>query len=195
STAEKVTVQGGSVRRPCGTRPLRPDRFVRTPAAAAPPAPPPAPPGGGPPLDFTPPAPPAPTPPAATPPPPSPVNVIPPAPLSPAVFLPPLAALTATVPAAILPPPPPPVRPLPPGTSAPARTYQVEEKREEEAAIEESHAFSRYEVSDDGGSTVPPYLPALILIAALGAATLRGGPGARRRAQPAYSRSRPGEGR
>ncbi|HEX3239465.1 MAG TPA: hypothetical protein VHR18_04945 [Solirubrobacterales bacterium] len=186
--SEKVTVQGGSVRRPCGTRPLRPDRFVRAPAAAAPPAPPPAPPGGGPPLDFTPPAPTPPTP-AATPPP-NPVNVIPPAPLSPAVFLPPLAALTATVPAAILPPPPPPVRPLPPGTSAPARTYQVEEKREEEAAIEESHAFSRYEASDEGGSVVPLYLPALILIAALGAATVRGGPGARRRAQPAYSRTR-----
>ena len=194
SYAERVTVQGGSVRRPCGTRPLRPDRFVRSPAAAAVPPPPPAPPPSSPPVNLTPPVPaPVPTPPAATPPP-NPVNVIPPAPLSPAVFLPPLATLAVSVPAAILPPPPPPVRPLPPGTSAPARTYQVEEKREEEAAIEESHAFSRYEASDDGGSTVPPYLPALVLVAALAGATLRVGPGARRRAQPAYSRSRPGQG-
>ncbi|MBK5220423.1 MAG: hypothetical protein JJE35_11655, partial [Thermoleophilia bacterium] len=87
-----------------------------------------------------------------------------------------------------LPPPPPVVRPMPPG-GAPARTYQVEEKREEEAAIEESHAFSRYE-PDGEGSTVPPYLLGLVLIAALGAATLRGGPGARNRPQPAYSRPR-----
>ena len=85
---------------------------------------------------------------------------------------------------AIVPPPPPPiVRPLPPG-GAPARTYQVEEKREEEAATEESQAFSRYE-PDEGGPSVPPYLPALIVLLALGGASVRGGPGARRRVRPA----------
>jgi hypothetical protein len=71
------------------------------------------------------------------------------------------------------------VRPLPPG-GAPARTYQVEEKREEEAAIEESQAFSRHE-GGEAGLTVPTYLPALVLILALAGASVRGGPGARRR--------------
>jgi hypothetical protein len=185
SYSEQVTVQAGSVRRPCGTRPLRPDRFKRPVANAAPPPPPPAPPGGSPPLDFTPPPPPAPAPPPAPPTPP--VKVIPPAPLSPSPFIPPLPLLAA-VPAAILPPPPPAVRPMPPG-GAPARTYQVEEKEEEEAAIEESQAFSRYESHDEGGSTVPPYLLGLVLIAAIGGATLRGGPGARRRATAAPARA------
>jgi hypothetical protein len=101
----------------------------------------------------------------------------------PAAFVPLAAGAIAAVPAAILPPPPPVVRPLPPG-GAPARTYQVEEKREEEAAIEESQAFSRYE-PDDGGSTVSPYLLGLVLIAAIGGASVRGGPGARRRVRPA----------
>ncbi|HEY5815222.1 MAG TPA: hypothetical protein VIS95_02660, partial [Solirubrobacterales bacterium] len=38
SYSEQVTVLGGSVQRPCGTRPLRPDRFKRASAVAAPPA-------------------------------------------------------------------------------------------------------------------------------------------------------------
>ena len=74
SYSEKVTVQGGSVRRPCGTRPLRPDRFKRTAAVATPPPPPPPPPGNPPP-GVTPPPPPAvapPPPPASPPPPPTP---------------------------------------------------------------------------------------------------------------------------
>ena len=183
SYSQKVTVQAGSVRRPCGTRPLRPDRFKRAAATGTPPPPPPPPPAGSPPVDLVPPAPP-PTPPAASSPPPNPVQVIPPAPLTPASFSPLAPGLAVAVPAAILPPPPPVVRPLPPG-GAPARTYQVEEKREEEAAIEESQAFSRYESHGESGSTVPPYLLGLVLIAAIGAASVRGGPGARRRARPA----------
>jgi hypothetical protein len=75
------------------------------------------------------------------------------------------------------------VRPLPPG-GAPARTYQVEEKREEEAAIEESQAFARHE-EGGAGLAVPPYLPVLVLILALAGASVRGGPGARRRNRPA----------
>jgi hypothetical protein len=186
SYSELVTVQGGSVRQPCGTRPLRPDRFVRgEDPGAVPPPPPPSPPPSSPPVELTPPAPLAPTPPP-TPTPPPPANVIPPAPLAPAAFVPLAVPLVATVPLAVLPPPPPVVRPLPPGTSAPARTYQVEEKREEEAAIEESHAFSRYEAHDEGGgSVVPPYLPALILIAALVGAGARGRPRPKRRVVPA----------
>ncbi len=188
SYSEQVKVLNGSVQRPCGTRPLRPDRFARAAPTAVPPAPPPPPasPAGSPPLDFVPPPPPSPTPPAPAPPPPNP----PPAPpFDP--FIPLAVGVAAAVPAIVPPPPPPIVRPLPPG-GAPARTYQVEEKREEEVATEESQAFARYE-PDDGRQTVPPYLLGLVLIAAIGAASVRGGPGAGRRGRPipasAYARS------
>jgi hypothetical protein len=199
SYSEQVTVLDGSVQRPCGTRPLRPDRFKRAAAVAAPPAPPPPPnsPPGSPPVDFAPPPPPVPAPPPAPSPPPA---LNPPAPI-PQAFLPPGTPPLAVVPAIVPPPPPPIVRPLPPG-GAPARTYQVEEKREEEAALEESQAFSRYTASvvphrragatgswasgassppGEGGFTVPPYLLALVLLAALAGASARGGPGAKRR--------------
>lgn len=178
SYSEELTVLGGSVQRPCGTRPLRPDRFKRASAVAAPPAPPPpsSPPAGSPPVEFAPPPPPAPPPPAPQPnPPPN------PPPPQPAAFLPAPAPPPAFVPAIVPPPPPPVVRPLPPG-GAPARVYQVEEKREEEVATEESQAFSRYEgggASRDEGFAVPPYLLGLVLLAALVGATVRGGPGTR----------------
>jgi hypothetical protein len=177
SYSEQVRVLDGSVQRPCGTRPLRPDRFKRAAAVAAPPPPPPPPnsPPSSPPVDFAPPPPPiAPPPPAPNPPP-----ALKPPPPVPQAFLPPGTPPLAVVPAIVPPPPPPIVRPMPPG-GAPARTYQVEEKREEEAAIEESQAFSRYEAGE-GGLTVPPYLLAFVLLAALAGAGVRGGPGARRR--------------
>jgi hypothetical protein len=189
SYSERLTVLGGSVQRPCGTRPLRPDRFKRASAVAAPPAPPPPPnsPPGSPPVDFVPPPPPAASP---SPPQPSP----PPAPQPPAPpFLVPSAPPLGVVPAIVPPPPPPIVRPLPPG-GAPARTYQVEEKREEEAAIEESLAFSRRASLEtrEGGSVVPPYLLGLVLLAALAGATVRGGPGSRaNRTRPAPAFTRP----
>jgi len=85
------------------------------------------------------------------------------------------------------------LRPLPPG-SAPGRSYQVEEKREEEAAIEESQAFSRHEPGGDG-LTVTPYVLGLVLILALAGASVRGGPGARRRPQPTPAPATPDETR
>jgi hypothetical protein len=180
SYSEKVTVLGGSVQRPCGTRPLRPDRFKRASAVAAPPAPPPPPgsPPSSPPVEFSPPPPPA----AVSPPPPNPPPPPTPPPLPPAPFIPLSVPLVVFVPTIVPPPPPPIVRPLPPG-GAPARTYQVEEKREEEAATEESQAFSRHD-HNDSGLTVPPYLLGLVLLAALAGASVRGGPGARRRTRP-----------
>jgi hypothetical protein len=189
SYSEGVTVQGGSVQRPCGTRPLRPDRFKRATTSLAPPAPPPPPgsPPSNPPVSFEPPPPPPPPapppPPPANPPPPNPQ----PNPPAPSPFILPSALAISQVPAIVPPPPPPIVRPLPPG-GAPARTYQVEEKREEEAATEESQAFSRRD-PEGTGLTVPPYLLALVLLAALAGASVRGGPGARRlvRAAPAMS--------
>jgi hypothetical protein len=184
SYSEQLTVLDGSVQRPCGTRPLRPDRFKHASAVAAPPAPPPpAPaPAGSPPVDFVPPLPPVAPPPPPNPPPPN------PPPVPPDPFVPIATPIASVVPAIVPPPPPPIVRPLPPG-GAPARTYQVEEKREEEAAIEESQAFSRYE--PDGGTSVPPYLLGLVLLAALAGASVRGGPGARpNRTRPAPALAR-----
>jgi hypothetical protein len=196
SYSEQVTVQGGSVQRPCGTRPLRPDRFKRANAVAPPPAPPPPPgsPPGSPPVDFSPPPPP----PVAPPPPPPPGPTPPAPPTPPPPFLAASAPPLAVVPAIVPPPPPPIVRPLPPG-GAPARTYQVEEKREEEAATEESQAFSRYEGGAERGGdgfAVPPYLLAFVLLAALAGASVRGGPGTRPDRTvpaPAFTRDRPAE--
>jgi hypothetical protein len=191
SYSEQVTVLDGSVQRPCGTRPLRPDRFRRASSIASPPAPPPPPnsPPGSPPVELSPPPPPPAT---AAPPPPNPPPPNPPPPPPPAPFLPPGTPPLGVVPAIVPPPPPPIVRPLPPG-GAPARTYQVEEKREEEAAIEESQAFSRYEPGE--GLGVMPYLLGLVLIAALAGISARGGPGTSRRPRrartpaPAFSSS------
>ena len=181
-TPNRCGCSRGRVQRPCGTRPLRPDRFERGTPSTAPPAPPPPPgaPPSSPPVQFEPPplSPPSPTPAAVPNPPPTPA----PAPVNPFVPLATGFAIGA-LPAIVPPPPPPVVRPLPPG-GAPARTYQVEEKREEEAAIEESQAFSRHE-EGGAGLAVPPYLPVLVLILALAGASVRGGPGARRRNRPA----------
>ena len=159
SYSEAVRVQPGSVQRPCGTRPLRPDRFkrattaprrrprrrrrTRRPAARRSTSPPP-------------PLPPPPRPRRAVPTP-SPSPPPPPPPIDPFIPLATGLALGA-VPALVPPPPPPVVRPLPPG-SAPARSYQVEEKREEEAAIEESKAFSRYEGGGEGLRSCRPTCP------------------------------------
>jgi hypothetical protein len=193
SFSQAVRVQSGSVQRPCGTRPLAAGRFQRrTAAVAPPPAPPPPAPAGNPPVEFSPPPPPPPpaqpVPPAQPivappsvrpplPPLPPPLPLLPPVPAQP----PALSSIPPTIPP---PPPPPPVRPLPPG-GAPARVYQVEEKREEEAAIEESQAFSRFE--QDGGG-LPPYLIGLVLLAAVAGASIRGGP--RPRPAPADNRTR-----
>jgi hypothetical protein len=64
----------------------------------------------------------------------------------------------------------------------------VEEKREEEAAPEQSQAFSRYE-PDDGGP--PAYLLGLVLIAAVAGVGMRGagGGGGSQRVRPAPARS------
>jgi hypothetical protein len=54
------------------------------------------------------------------------------------------------------------------------RAYQVEEKREEEAAPEESQAFARYSHADD--HALPPGLVlALIVFGAFAGASIRGG--------------------
>jgi hypothetical protein len=168
SYSRSVRVLGGSVLRPCGTRPLSPDRFVRrtlvrNPDGAGAPPPPPLPPAL-PPVALVPPPPLV-----AVPLPPLPRPPLPP--LGPDVPPPPPPSFPVPAP----PPPPRPLsaRPTPPGGSV-ARVYQVEEKREEEVALEESQAFARYE-HDDGGPGPLALLPALVLLAAIAGAGTRSG--------------------
>lgn len=152
SYSRRVTVQAGTAQPPCGTRPLNPGRFVsRSPAAATPP--PPAPPPTAPPVSLS--LPPAPAPPAV--PPPVPAVLVPSffAPLQPAA---PPRAVAA-------PPPPSLARPIPP-TGGMSRVF--EEKREEEAATEDSQAFARFDANEG-----PP-----IVISALGLALIAGLAGA-----------------
>ncbi len=179
-----VTVQGGSVEQPCGTVPLSPSHFTvaSSSKAVAPAAPPPSP---------------APAPaPIAPPPPPPPVAVAPvvkvapkPAPkvALPLVYLP-IVQLPATGPVPAVPPPPAAsfARPIPPG-GATVRVF--EEKREEEAAPEQSQAFARAPygapASARGGAGIPGGgsarlaiyglpLAVLILMAGAGASIGRG---------------------
>jgi hypothetical protein len=160
-----VTVQGGSVEQPCGTVPLSPGHFklAASQKAVAPAAPPPSPAPAPAPI-APPPAPPAPLAPAPV------VKIAPKA--APKVVLPlailPIVKLPAVGPVPAVPPPPAAsfARPIPPG-GATVRVF--EEKREEEAAPEQSQAFSRYLPGSYG---VP--LGVLVLLAAAGASIGRG---------------------
>ena len=163
-----VEVLDGSVLRPCGTMPLNPSRFVKTPqpnpeAAAPPPAASPLP--------------------AALP-----VLLLPPPPAPPAA-LPSLfagffggASGPPSVSPPVSPPPPPPTffaNPVPPGGS----TVKVE-KREEEVAPEGSSAASAYRADDH--LPLEPFMIGMMIIAGLAGTTLRPG----RRRDPAYSTTR-----
>jgi hypothetical protein len=198
-----VTVQGGSVEQPCGTVPLSPSHFKQAASgnAVAPTAPPPSPAPAPAPI-APPPAPPAPT--LA----PAPKVALKPAPK---VALPlailPLVKLPAIGPVPVVPPPPAAsfARPIPPG-GATVRVF--EEKREEEAAPEQSQAFARYRRTGQGlplaararneygaplaapartggaaggGSQVGFYVLGLVLLLAAGAASIRFDAGRRRR--------------
>ncbi len=193
SYSQKVTVQAGSVQRPCGTTPLRNVHGAEAspglplqPALGGNPSPNPS---------FPPPPPPA-TPSAA----PSPLQAPPPAhapapaPQAPAAPLIPVPAQAALPLVAIVPPPPlPAVQPTPPsGTS---QVNAVEREEEEEEAYDmvsqmsalpsrgpSTIAHPAYAVSsegDDGG--LPPFVPALLLVAAAAGAA---GIGGRRRPRP-----------
>ena len=179
SFSQKVTVLGGSVQQPCGTRPLDPRRFQPAvpPVAAVPPAAAPAPAANPAPSPSPAPPPPPPAAPAATPPPAAkpPLKAPPPSPPPAIPFLPlvepaptPNSQARPGVPGA----PPPPAggfaRPIPPG-GAVARVY--EEKREEEVAPEASQAFSAYDADDR--APVPQYLLGIAMLAALAGASLR----------------------
>ncbi len=180
-----VTVQAGSPDRPCGTRKLDDSHVVKPSKPGLPP--PTNPPPGTAVSSGTPPPPPAPIPvvaaavvakvakpavralrvpvtilPAALPPP------VPGASLPGARAVVPPAALTAG-------------NPIPP-TGAVARVFQVEEKREEEVAPEQSSAFSAYDPDQQSTYVTGGGALALLIIAAGAGASLR-------------RRRRPGRGR
>jgi hypothetical protein len=172
-----VTVQAGSVQRPCGTVP-------RTDLPAAVPAitPPPPPPASQPPFKSPPGA--LPPPPVPTPTPtPTQIPVVGPAPVVPHPVhpapAPPPAPTFFGAPSSVFPvpgfaPPPPPTvpEPVPPsGTStvevsSPVAQSAVapEEKREAEAAIQQVHHMSVYEPE---GFNLPPAVPIVAVLALL----------------------------
>jgi len=194
----RVTVQQGSVQRPCGTVPLR-NRPAPQPQVAVPP-PPPAP---APAPSFSPgpgalPPPPAP----ASAPTPAPQPVPTPAPQPP--FFAPAPALTPVI--AIVPPPPPPsVQTTPPSGTSPVTQPAVspEPEEEEEAAFDLVHHMAAYRHhpgrpvsatlghSGGGGVSLNTYLPILVLLAALAGVSIT-----RSRRSPRYAyASRPGPAR
>lgn len=137
SYSTQVTVLGGSVEQPCGTVPLSPSHFkTQAQESATPPSSPPPSPAPAPAPIAPPPPPPAVTPPAKAPAPKPAPKVVLPLAILPVVKLPALGPIPAV--------PPPPAasfaRPIPPG-GATVRVF--EEKREEEAAPEQSQAFAR----------------------------------------------------
>jgi hypothetical protein len=168
SYSTKVTVQAGSVQRPCGTTPLR-SRVTQadSPAPVAPPAPAPAPTA---PLPSPAPPPPAPAPvspppaassaPAPQPPPPPKPAVLPPAVPPPLAPAPPLIFVP--------PPPTPAFQPTPPSGTAPVSSPQEEE--EEEVEVEQAHNMVALPHPSRGpiAPSLSALIPALVALAALG---------------------------
>ncbi len=194
SYSTEVTVQAGSVQRPCGTTPLAKRAAVATAAApfGLPQAPPAASPQSGP--GVTPPPPPPPPVPTPTPvvtplappvPHPAPTPPPPPVPILPAPVIVNPTTATPTVP--IVPPPTPPAfQPTPPTGTAPISATEHEEEDEEaydlvSQMVAHEHPPRRAPavLHPVGDSRLPPLLPALAIVAALGAGCV--GAGVRRR--------------
>ena len=181
SYSTQVTVLNGSVEQPCGTVPLNPSRFKAPSAVPVPPPPAPPPPAPAPaPAPVAPPPPPAKAPAPKPPPKPAPKLRLPPViPALPAAV--PLTKLAARGVVPAIPPPPAGAfaRPIPPG-GATVRVF--EEKREEEAAPEQSQAFAAYRAAEHGNGPSPAiYTLLAVVIAAAAGASLRLGFRARRR--------------
>jgi hypothetical protein len=180
SSSLPVTVQAGSVRRPCGTVPLQGLPTQQQPAPLPPPAPAPAPaptPAGPAPTPLSvplavPAPPPAPTPPA----PPPPARVAPPAPF----FL--VPAASSPVLAALPPPVPTPARPTPPsGTSAVTTPVEAPEKEEEKEEATESVGNQALAYRAGEHEPSPAYILGIVVLAAFAGATVRRRPGRGRR--------------
>jgi hypothetical protein len=168
SSSLPVTVQAGSVRRPCGTTLLKELPAIQQPVAAPPPAAPTATPTSATPASNPPtllpvPAPPVPTPvqPAAAPAPAPPPFLVP-APLP--------VALLAVVP----PPVPTPARPTPPsGTSAVTSPVEAPEREEEEEEAPESVSNKAVAYHTDEHNPAPAYILGIVVLAAFAGASAR----------------------
>ena len=161
-----VTVQAGSVRRPCGTTRLKEVPVTATaPVPAPPPSPAPAP-AGTPPVSLTLPSPvPAPVTPAA---------IVVPAKAAPVAQLPPfvpLPGLTSPIFAAVPPPLPTPARPAPPsGTSTVTQPVAEQEEDEEEATEQVSNQAVAYRERENEPTGV--YILGVVLLAAFAGAAV-----------------------
>jgi len=166
SASLNVKVQAGSVRRPCGTVPLK---EIPSQQAVAAPAPAPAPaPASPPPAAAPAPVAPLPPPPAALPP--VPVRPVPRTP-PPAAFFPP--ALSAPVLAFVPPPVPTPARPTPPsGTSAVTSPIEVAEHEEEEEGATESVSNQALAYHAPEHEPSPVYILGIVLLAAFAGASI-----------------------
>jgi hypothetical protein len=179
SSSLVVTVQAGSVRRPCGTQPLS-ELPVSQQASVPPPAPAPAPSPAGPAPASTPP-------PVPVPPLPAPPAVVPATPAHPAPAAP--FFLQPALPAALIPfvplPVPTPARPTPPsGTSAVTSPVEAAEKEEEveEAPDTVSNKAVAYRAADHEPS--PAYILGIVVLAAFAGASVRRRPRRGRRDVP-----------
>ncbi|HEX5225686.1 MAG TPA: hypothetical protein VFW29_11210, partial [Solirubrobacteraceae bacterium] len=166
SASLPVTVQAGSVRRPCGTQKLKELPAATTAGAPVPsPAPTPTPAGSAPSSAPPPlvPLPPAPLIPAAH----------APAPGQPPPFL--LAGAPAVAPLAVVPPPlPTPARPTPPsGTSAVTSPVEAPEKEEKEEEATESVGNNAVAYRASEHESPPYYLLSLLVLAAFAGAGIR----------------------
>jgi hypothetical protein len=163
-----VTVQAGSVRRPCGTTRLK-ELPINTPASAPAPGPSPTPqstPGGSP-------APtPIPLPPAAPANAAAPPVAARPVPIPATFFVPPGVANPLL--AALPPPVPTPARPTPPsGTSAVTQPVEAPEKEEEQEEAPESVSNKAVAYRSNEQQPWPAYLLGIVVLAALAGASVR----------------------
>ncbi len=169
SSSLTVTVQAGSVRRPCGTQLLKgvasEQQVVPAPVPPPAPTPTPAPASSPPPVPLPPPPPPQP-PPAAV------VRPAPPRPAPPPFV--PLVALGAPVLAFVPPPVPTPARPTPPtGTSAVTSPVEVAEREEEREEAPESVSNEALAYSATEHEPSPVYVLGFVVLAAFAGAGVR----------------------
>ncbi|MGA2321019.1 MAG: hypothetical protein ABSG95_09820 [Solirubrobacteraceae bacterium] len=176
SASLPVTVQAGSVRRPCGTAPLSGVASQQQAIPAPSPAPASTPASAPPAASPTPPIPLPPTPvvPAPPPAPPVPARIPPPFVLQP--------ALAAPVLGAVPPPVPTPARPTPPtGTSAVTAPVEVAEREEEQEEAPESVSNKAVAYRAPEHEPSAAYILGLLVLAAFAASTARPRPSRGRR--------------
>jgi hypothetical protein len=168
SSSLPVTVQAGSVRRPCGTTPLK-ELPIQQQASAAPLPPAPAPAPAGPaPASAPPPVVPVPPAPLIAPPPARPTPALPPAP-----FILPAPAAAALLPFVPLPVPTP-ARPTPPsGTSAVTSPVEAPEREEEEEEATESVGNKAVAYHAPEHEPSPAYILGVVVLAAFAGAAVR----------------------